>query len=43
MSMVKPEFCFFEMQGKCVFCDPMKLSQSMLGVTPKRLNTVDML
>ena len=42
MAVIESELGLFEMQSKGMFCNPMELSQSVLGVAPKRFNSVDM-
>lgn len=43
MAVVKPEFRLFQMQIKQLFRDTVKLRQASFGITPKRLNTVNVL
>ena len=42
MPMVETELCLFEMKLELVFAHPVKLSQSMFCVTPKRFDAIDM-
>ncbi len=41
MAMIESELSLFEVHSKGVLRDPVELSQSMLGITPKRLSPVD--
>ena len=43
MPVIKAEFGFFQMQVKFMFCYAMKLYQTVFRITPKRLNTVNVL
>ena len=40
--MVEPEFCFFEVKIKRMFCNPVELTQTSFGVAPEAFNAVDM-
>ena len=41
VAMIESELSLFEVHSKGVLRDPVELSQSMLGITPKRFNRMD--
>ena len=43
MPVIEAKFSFFQMQVKRMFCCAMKLYQTVFRITPKRLNTVNVL
>ena len=42
VSVVKPEFAFFQMKVKSVFCQPSKAHNARLGVGPEAFNAINM-
>lgn len=42
VSVVKPEFAFFQMKVKSVFCQPSKSYKSRLGEGPEAFNAINM-
>ena len=43
MPVIEAKFSFFQMQVECMFCYTIKLYQMVFRITPKRLNTVNVL
>jgi hypothetical protein len=41
MTVIKPEFSFFQMQIKFLFTDAIKFGKTSFGKAPKRLNAID--
>ena len=42
VSVVKPEFAFFQMEVKSVFCQPSKAHKARLGEGPEAFNAINM-
>ena len=42
VSVVKPEFAFFQMKVKSVFCQPSKAHKARLGEGPEAFNAINM-